>query len=124
MEKENKKRIEGYLRSTISNENRGLLCCLRWRAMEEENKGERYERKGRKISGITGGHFWNISKKLKCFFKKKHLSSDSLKITSSVFPDFQKCFLKFAKHFIFIPKTLKSVFKGRNTFKNHCQTGS
>ena len=70
MEKENKKRIEGYLRSTISNENRGLLCCLRWRAMEEENKGERYERKGRKISGITGGHFWNISKKLKCFFKK------------------------------------------------------
>ena len=81
-------------------------------------KGERYERKGRKISGITVGHFWNISKKLKCFFKKKHLSSDSLKITSSVFPDFQKCFLKFAKHFIFIPKTLKNVFKCRNTFKN------
>ena len=124
MEKENKKRIEGYLRSTISNENRDLLCCLRWRAMEEENKGERYERKGRKISRITVGHFWNISKKLKCFLKKKHLSSDSLKITSSVFPDFQKCFLKFAKHFIFIIKTLKSVFKGRNTFKNYCQTGS
>ena len=62
-------------------------------------KGERYERKGRKISGITVGHFWNISKKLKCF-------------------------LKFTKHLIFIPKTLKSVFKGRNTFENHCQMGS
>ena len=56
-------------------------------------------------------------KKIEVFLKKKHLSSDSLEITSSVFPDFQKCFLKFVKHFIFIPKTLKSVFKGRNTFK-------
>ena len=70
------------------------------------------------------GHFWNISKILKCFLKKNYLSSDSLKITLSVFSDFQKCFLKFAKHLIFIPKTLKSVFKGRNTFENHCQTGS
>ena len=85
--------------------------------MEEENEGERYEQKGSRILGITWGHFWNISKFLKCFFLKKHLSSDSIKITLSVFPNFQKCFLKFAKHFIFIPKTLKSVFKGKNTFE-------
>ena len=63
-------------------------------------------------------------KKIEVFFLKKHLSSDSLKIISSVFLDFKKCFLKFAKHFIFIPKTLKNVFKSRNTFKNHYQTGS
>ena len=80
---------------------------------------EREERYRESLWGIFG-----IFQKIEVFFKKKHLSSDSLKITSSVFPYFQKCFLKFAKHFIFIPKTLKSVFKGRNTFKNHCQTGS
>ena len=58
MEKENKKRIEGYLRSTISNENRGLLCCLRWRAMEEEKKergmNEREERYRESLGGIFG----------------------------------------------------------------------
>ena len=67
MEKENKKRIEGYLRSTISNENRGLLCCLKWRAMEEENKGERYERKGRKIWESLGA-FLEYFKKIEVIF--------------------------------------------------------
>ena len=81
---------------------------------------EREERYQESLGGIFG----IFQKNWSVFFLKKHLSSDSLKITLSVFPDFQKCFLKFAKHFIFIPKTLKSVFKGRNTFKNHCQTGS
>ena len=43
------------------------------------------------------------------FLKKKHLSSDSLKITSSVFPDFQKCFLN-------LPNTLFSYQKHLKVF--------
>ena len=37
--------------------------------MKERDMSERE----RKVSGITWGHFWNISKFLKCFFLKKTL---------------------------------------------------
>ena len=68
-EKQQKNRGLPSIRSTMSNESGAsfLLCSLGWRAMEEENEGERYEQKGRKISGITWWHFWNISNFLKCF---------------------------------------------------------
>ena len=46
---------------------------------------EREERYQESMRGIFG-----IFQKIEVFFLKKHLSSDSLKITSSVFPDFQK----------------------------------
>ena len=74
----------------------------RWRRrIKERGMNEREERYRESL-----GAFLEYFKKIEVFFFKKHLSSDSLKITSSVFPDFQKCFLKIAKHFIFIPKTL------------------
>ena len=100
------------IRSTMLNKSGAsfLLCSLGWRAIEEENEGERYERKRRKISESLGGIFgifqifWSV-------FLKKHLSSDSLKITLSVFPDFWKCFLK-------LPNTLFSSQKHLKVFSN------
>ena len=51
------------------------------------------------------------------FLKRKNtLASDYLKITFKCFLRFSRCFSKFAKHLIFIPKTIKSVFKGVATW--------
>ena len=80
---------------------------------------EREERYQESLGGIFG----IFQKNWSVFFKKtpvKWFSKNHFKC----FSRFSKVFFKFAKHFIFIPKTLKSVFKGINTFKNHCQTGS
>ena len=95
------------IRSTMSNESGAsfLLYSLGWRVMEEENEGERYERKGRKISGITWGHFWNISKNLRCFFyKKKTPSKWFFKNHFKCFPKFSKVFFKICQTFYFHPK--------------------
>lgn len=56
---------------------------------------------------------------------KKHLPSASLKITSSFFSKFSKVFFKIVPNiYFFILKTFLSVFRARNTFKKHFQTGS
>ena len=49
--------------------------------MESDGGGERRRKvseREREVSGITWGYFWNISKQLKCFFRKIFVS-DSLK---------------------------------------------
>ena len=55
--------------------------------MKERGMSEREGRYQESLGGIFGIFqiFWSV-------FFKKHLSSDYLKITLSVFPDFQKCF--------------------------------
>ena len=63
-EKQEKNRGLLSIRSTMSNESGASfrLCSLGWRAMEEENEGERYESTGNGGIGNHWGHFWNFQK--------------------------------------------------------------
>ena len=112
--KKKKKITEGYLRSDqrCRMKVERLSYCVvsggeQWRGrMKERCRSER----GREVSVINWG-LWSV------FFKKTPVKWFSENRFLSVFANFQKCFLKFVGHHIFIPKTFLSIFNGGNLLK-------